>query len=151
MTVRAASKYVAGLLLAAALLWWVLRDTDGELLLAQLGRVSWPGLVACLTLNIGHNVFRVWRWRALLEPVRPNVPFRPMFDAVVLGYMTTWVIPGRLGELVRPALLAGRARLPLGACLGTVLADRLLDGFGVLILFTLGVAITPLKETNSPS
>ena len=61
-----------------------------------------------------------------------------LIDAVILGYATSWVVPGRLGELVRPALLAGRQRLPLGPCLGSVVADRLLDGMAVLALFVVG-------------
>ena len=133
-----------GLLLAAALFAWVLRGTS----LAQLGQhlrqASIPGLVAAAALNLSHNLFRTWRWRALLAPVRERLPFRPMFDAIVLGYATSAIVPGRLGELVRPALLAGRERLPLAPCLGSVLADRLLDGVAVLALFAVGAAMTPL-------
>lgn len=96
-------------------------------------------------LNLGHNVFRVWRWRALLEPVRPGVPFRPMFTAVILGYMTTWIVPGRVGELVRPMLLSEHEGLPLGPCIGTVVADRVLDATTVVALFAVGTWITPLE------
>jgi len=98
-----------------------------------------------LAVLLTHNVFRVWRWRALLEPVRVGVPFRPMFSAVILGYMTSWVVGGRVGELVRPALLSGREQLPLGPCLGTVVADRLLDGLAVLALFAIGMLVAPLQ------
>jgi uncharacterized protein (TIRG00374 family) len=69
-----------------------------------------------------------------------------MFSAVILGYATSWVAPGRLGELVRPALLSGRERLPLGPCLGSVVADRLLDGMAILGLFGLGVVLAPPTE-----
>jgi len=142
-----AAKFLGGAVLAAALLAWVLRGTDLSAIMAHLREVPLARLVLGLmlagALNIGQNVFRVLRWRALLEPVRPGVGFRPMFDAVILGYMTTWVVPGRLGELVRPALLAGRERLPLGACLGSVLADRVLDAFAVVSLFAVGVVLAP--------
>jgi uncharacterized protein (TIRG00374 family) len=126
------------------LLWWVLRGTDPQTLWDQAKQASLGGLVLAGVLNVGHNVFRVWRWRSLLEPVRRGVPFRPMFSAVILGYMTTWIIPGRLGELVRPAILAGRERLPIGACLGSVLADRLFDGLSIVVLFAVGMQLTPL-------
>ena len=61
-----------------------------------------------------------------------------MFSAVILGFMTTLLVPGRVGELVRPALLSAREDLPLGPCLGTVVADRLLDGAAIVALFALG-------------
>ena len=141
---RPAVKYLAGLLLAGILLAWVLRGADLRAISEQFRQASLPMLALCAALNLGHTAFRVWRWRALLEPVRREIPFRPMFDAVILGYWTSWVVPGRLGELVRPALLAGRQRLPLGPCLGSVVSDRLLDAAAMLALFTVGLAITPL-------
>jgi uncharacterized protein (TIRG00374 family) len=95
-------------------------------------------LVLGALINLGHNVFRVWRWRGLLAPVRRNVPFRPMFASVILGYMTTWLVPGRIGELVRPALLSAKEDVPLGPCVGTVVADRLLDGVAIVGLFAIG-------------
>jgi uncharacterized protein (TIRG00374 family) len=61
-----------------------------------------------------------------------------MWSAVILGYMTTWVVPGRLGELVRPALLTAREKVPLGPCIGSVLADRLMDVVAIFILFAVG-------------
>jgi len=145
MWMKAAAKYAGGALLAGALLWWVMRGTDPRAVWEQLRQASLIGLALSVFLNVGHSVFRVLRWRALLEPIRPGIPFRPMFVAVILGYMTSWIIPGRLGELVRPALLAGRCRLPLGPCLGSVLADRLLDGMAVLVLFGVGLWVTPIS------
>jgi len=141
---RALAKYAVSLLLAGLLLWFVLRGTDLRLVGEQLARASLGGLVLAAAVNLGHNVFRVWRWGVLLRPVRPAIPFRPMFDAVILGYMTSWIIPGRLGELVRPALLSGREGVPLGPCLGSIVADRLLDGAAVVTLFGIGIAATPL-------
>jgi uncharacterized protein (TIRG00374 family) len=68
-----------------------------------------------------------------------------MFVAVIVGYMTSWVVPGRLGELVRPMLLSAREPVPLGPCIGTVVADRMLDGIAVVALFVVGSWITPLE------
>src|SRR5206468_1137111 len=113
-------------------------DKDPQALSAALLSASWPALALAAFLNLAHNVFRVLRWGLLLTPVRPRVPFRPMFSAVILGFMTTLLVPGRVGELVRPALLSAREDLPLGPCLGTVVADRLLDGVAIVALFALG-------------
>jgi uncharacterized protein (TIRG00374 family) len=138
-------KYLCGFLVAALLLWWVLRGVDGRAIWEQLKQASVVGIAIAAVLNAGHNVFRVWRWRALLEPIRPAVAFRPMFTAVILGYMTTWVIPGRLGELVRPLVLSARQPVPLGPCIGTVVADRILDAVTIVFLFAVGLMVTPLE------
>ncbi|NIM63943.1 MAG: hypothetical protein GTN89_15370, partial [Acidobacteria bacterium] len=78
-------------------------------------------------------------------PVRRGIGFRPMFVAVILGYMTRWIIPGRLGELVRPMLLSARESLALGPVMGSVVADRVLDVVAVAFLFAVGIGITPLS------
>jgi uncharacterized membrane protein YbhN (UPF0104 family) len=129
-------KYAFGAVLAAVLLWWVVKDVDpGELGRAMAG-VNVPLYVASILLNVLHYVPRVWRWGLLLRPVSEHVRFRPMFVAVTLGYTITWIVPGRLGEFVRPALLSGRERLPLGPAVGSVVADRLLDGLTIVAMFT---------------
>jgi uncharacterized protein (TIRG00374 family) len=70
-----------------------------------------------------------------------------MFTAVIVGYTMTWIVPGRIGELGRPMLLAERERLPLGPCIGSVVADRILDALSVAGLFVLGTWLTPLSGT----
>jgi glycosyltransferase 2 family protein len=133
-----------GIALVAALAYWVLRGIEPEALLQQLRQASPAGLALAAVLNLGHNVFRAWRWRVLLAPVRPAVPYRSLLRALILGYAATWALPGRVGELVRPALLASRERLPLGPCLGSVVADRLLDGACVLGLLGVGLTLNAL-------
>jgi len=144
------AKALAGIVLAILLLWWVLRDTDPQQLRRAIAGASLGMLILGGVLNLGHNVFRVWRWRALLAPVREGLPFRPLFAAVVVGYLTTWLVPGRLGELVRPALLSARENVPLGPCLGTVLSDRLLDGMTIVLLFAAGTLVTRLPGDAAP-
>jgi uncharacterized protein (TIRG00374 family) len=143
--VRDVAKYAGGVLLAALLLWWVVRGADPVEVWEQLKEASWSLVALSVLLNLGHNIFRVWRWRVLLQPVRAGVRFRPMFVAVIVGYMTSWAIPGRLGELVRPLLLSAREKVPLGPCLGSIVADRMLDAITVVTLFVLGTWLVPLE------
>ena len=142
---RDVPKYLGGAALAALLMWFVLRGVDRTALLAAIGRASVMGLLAGAAVNLAHNVFRVWRWGALLAPVKPGLKFRPMFTAVIVGYLTTWVLPGRLGELVRPALLTAREGVPIGPSLGSIVADRILDGAAILVLFTTGTYLSPIE------
>ena len=145
MAIRDLTKYVLGLLLAVALMVWVLRGTDPSNLWREIRQASVPGLLLGAALNLGHVVFRVWRWKVLLTPVRRGLAFRGMFAAVMVGYMTSWLIPGRLGELVRPMLVSAREGIALGPVVGSVVADRILDIVSVAFLFALGIWITPLS------
>lgn len=136
---------MGGIALALLLLWWVLRGTDLGVLRLQLRQVSIPGLLAGAALMFCHNVFRILRWRTLLAPVRKEIAFRSLFVAVVLGYTVSFTIPGRLGELVRPAVLSGREQIPIGPCLGSVVTDRLMDILAILLLFSAGALSMSLE------
>lgn len=139
-----AAKLLAGLLLAAFLFWLVLRGTDLGEVRRALASASIPLLVIGAVVNASHNVFRVLRWKVLLRPSAPRVPLTALAGATFIGYMTTLVVPGRIGEVVRPALASARHDVPLGPSLGSVLADRLLDAVAIVVLFAVGIAFAPL-------
>ena len=80
------------------------------------------------------------RWRYLLRPVG-RVGFNAAFRAVVMGFAATSVLPGRVGELLRPYVLARTARLSASATFGTVVVERLLDLIAVLLLFGISVVM----------
>ena len=74
------------------------------------------------------------RWQRLLAPIAP-VGFAPAARATVIGFATTAVLPGRLGEVLRPYLLARRERLSASAVLATIVVERLFDVITVVLLF----------------
>jgi len=65
----------------------------------------------------------------------------------LVGYGALVVLPFRLGEAVRPALMRSRARLPLGTSAGVVGAERIVDG---LILSTILLVALLNAERRSP-
>ena len=78
-------------------------------------------------------VARIARWQRLLSPLA-HVGFAPAAYATVIGFATTAVLPGRLGEVVRPFLLARRERLSATAALGTIVMERLFDLITLVLL-----------------
>lgn len=122
----------------------MLRGVDLPTLGARLAEASVTGLLLACALVLVQNVFRAWRWEVLLAPIRRPLPFRLLFSAIVIGYMFSWVAPGRVGEVVRPLMLSARGDVPLAPALGTVVADRLLDAVSVVVMFAIAVWIAPL-------
>ena len=57
MSPKSVARALGGLILAAFLLWWVLRDTDPATLWETIRNVSWPLMGLCVLFNVGHNVF----------------------------------------------------------------------------------------------
>jgi uncharacterized protein (TIRG00374 family) len=93
-------------------------------------------MFACL---VGSHVVRAWRWRYLLEPLKPGIGIRNLVSAVMVGYMVNNVVP-RAGELVRPYTIGKLEGIAKSGAFGTVVVERIIDTISFLIL----AAIMPL-------
>jgi hypothetical protein len=84
---------------------------------------------------------RAWKWSALLRavPGAPPVRFGSVLRGIVVGAASTHLVPLRMDELLRAAVLSRRERIPAATVLGTVAVDRLVD-VGVAGLLLLAVA-----------
>jgi glycosyltransferase 2 family protein len=91
-------------------------------------------VVAALCASAGAIYFRAQRWRILLRPVA-DVPLGPAFSTTAIGFAATSVLPLRLGELIRPALLARRVGFGVSAALSSVVLERLFDMLFVILFF----------------
>lgn len=87
-----------------------------------------------LAVNFSALIFRTIRWRTLIDPENPP-PLYPTFFATTVGYMLSTVLPIRASDVARPALLSRRTTVRFSGALGTVLTERILDLFSLLLLF----------------
>ncbi len=95
-----------------------------------------PGLVAlCVAVNLAGYVVRAWRWRYLLAPLRRGIGMYNLTSTTMIGFMISFLVPFRVGEVVRPVLLARREKVNTGAAIATIALERLLDTLTVMTLF----------------
>jgi len=83
--------------------------------------------------------FRSLRWHFLLLHLKP-IPIRRLYPVIAIGYLAHNLLPVRLGEFVRAHLLGERETISKVSSLGTIAAERVLDGltlvFFVLVIWT---------------
>lgn len=121
-------------LLAVALLAWFLRGINVHELSLAIGRANLSCIAAAIAVTIATYVFRAWRWQALLAPIG-GASFRNSFRVTAIGFTATNVLPGRLGEILRPYLISRAENVTAPAAFATVLIERLLDLSCVMLLF----------------
>lgn len=127
------------LLLAGGLLLLFLRQVRLEPLRQAIRSASAAWLAASLAIAISTFLLRAVRWTWLLRPLG-RVPFLPAFLATAVGFAGN-NLPARVGEVIRPALLARMRRLPFSALLASILFERALDGGSVVFFFLLAVGL----------
>lgn len=71
---------------------------------------------------------RVQRWYFLIQPIEPGVDRKEVSRVGLIGFGAILILPLRLGEFVRPALLAQKTKVSISAGLGTAVVERVVDG-----------------------
>jgi uncharacterized protein (TIRG00374 family) len=83
---------------------------------------------------------RSWRWGLLLRPFKRHVPFRSLWNFSLIGFMISYLLPGRLGEIARPVMLAEKEKIKKSQAIATIINERLFDLLAVLVLLALYLA-----------
>jgi uncharacterized membrane protein YbhN (UPF0104 family) len=101
--------------------------------------VRWEWVVAAIALNLLSVLCRAYAWETVIkqsiQPPRPG--FRLVFSAFSVGLFANAVLPGRVGELARVAVLRRRITGRRGATatlVGSVFAHRMFDLFPAVTL-----------------
>jgi uncharacterized protein (TIRG00374 family) len=125
------------LAVAVALIVW--RGPDWHLVHDAFSAVSWKWVAAAIGLNLLSVLARSLSWDTAIKQsvTRPYPSFPTVFSAFSVGLFANAVLPGRVGELARVAVL--RRRMPgrkgtTARLVGSVFAHRMFDLFPALTL-----------------
>ena len=126
-------------LFAAMVVLLVWRGPEWGLVADAFRLVELEWVILAIALNLLSVVARAAAWNQVIEqampPPRPR--FREVFSAFGVGLFANAVLPGRIGELARVAVLTRRQARRADAwatLVGTVFAHRVFDVFPVLLL-----------------
>jgi len=141
-------RVLVSLLIAGGFVWLLAR---GGLPLVPsdeaLRRIPAWAVAAYVAVLIPVYVLRTYRWVYLLRPLAPRMRVTRVLSIGFLGFSAIFFAPLRMGEIVRPYLLAEEGEVTFMQAAGTIFAERVIDGL-LLTLFTV-VSMT-LATTVSP-
>jgi hypothetical protein len=124
--------------LTIGLLVWFLKNASLRDIWMHVRTARTDLLVLSVVFVIVTYWARAVRWQYLLAPIG-NASFRNVFRATVIGFAALSLLPARVGDVLRPYLLARKEGLPMSATLATVIMERVLDLTAVLVLLAIYV------------
>jgi uncharacterized protein (TIRG00374 family) len=136
------ARALIGFVVSALFIWLLIKygginwsDSWQYVRSANLPLLALSALTATLIFAI-----RVPRWRIIL-PQQPGrgLPFKALFESIIIGQMMTNVVPGRAGELARPYVLSRKEGVPFSTGVASVVVDRVFDGIVVLLLLVVAM------------
>jgi uncharacterized membrane protein YbhN (UPF0104 family) len=128
---------------SVAAFWILFREVDAEAFFGALRRVELPWVLACVAFQVAYHLCRIFRWGQLVQPVR-RVSARSVLSINAIGYLAINILPFRMGEFVRPALLTEREGVSFSSGVAVSVVDRLLDIAALGVLFVLMISFADL-------
>ena len=125
-------------ILAIALIGWFLRDANLSDVWRHVRAAHTELLFVAVVFMASTLWIRTLRWQQLLTPIGPT-HFRTVFRAGVIGFAALAILPARVGDLLRPYLVARQEGLPVSATFATIVMERVLDLITVLALMAIYV------------
>ncbi|MEA3280534.1 MAG: lysylphosphatidylglycerol synthase transmembrane domain-containing protein [Thermodesulfobacteriota bacterium] len=126
-----------GILLSAVALYLSFRNVPFADLATYLTTINYFWILPAVFIALMSFVIRTLRWQFILGAAH-TVNFRQAFHPLMIGFMLNCILPGRIGELARPAILQKKDNLPFSTGLATVAAERLFD---IILLIILAITV----------
>jgi len=116
------------------LLYFAFRGISFENLKEDFRSAKYGWVLFSLIFAILAYISRAIRWNILIEALNYKPRLSNTFFALLLGYLANFAFP-RLGEVTRCASLAKKEKIPVDKLFGTVIVERVVDLFTLIILF----------------
>ena len=135
MNTKLKNSLIIGVLISSLALYFAFRNVPFAELMTYLGAFNYYWIAPSLGVVLIAFVLRVIRWQIILAS-NIKIGFWYAFHLLMISFMINSILPGRVGEFARPAILKKKDQIPFTTGLATVLAERVFD-MGLLILFFL--------------
>ncbi|WP_230470443.1 lysylphosphatidylglycerol synthase transmembrane domain-containing protein [Lujinxingia vulgaris] len=111
---------------------------DLDQLIPALGKVPLSVVLLACALSSVNYAFRFLRWQLYLGRLDIKVPWRPSLQIFLAGLVMS-ISPGKVGEVLKSALLRRSYGVPVAHSAPVVFAERLTDLLGLFAIGALGV------------
>lgn len=128
------------LVLTALIFLWIGLKTDWTSTWKAVGSSDLKWVGASVTVMIFAHWLRGYRWNMLTAPAGYPLSAKRSFYAVMSGYLIN-VATSRGGEVVRCAMAAKTEKAPADLLIGTVVTERLVDMFMLLLVCVTGLLV----------
>jgi len=143
---RHAAKLIASAVITASIIYTLQK---GGLKLwpdsGSFAQLRWWTVGGYLATVMAMWYFRAIRWRFLLRPLH-TYPRKRILAVSWIGFAAILLMPFRLGEFVRPFMVREKGKVSMPAATGTIVVERVVDGFYLSIVLAVALIFVPHLE-----
>jgi len=125
--------FIIGLAISAVCLTFLFRGVDFGEVYDTIQRIEYRPIFFAIIVGTVSFLLRAIRWQFLIRPVK-KISVMNLFSATSIGFMANNILPFRLGEFIRPYIIAKKEDISFSSSLATIVAERIFDMFTLLIV-----------------
>ncbi len=137
---------ILGVIISALTLYLAFKNVPFSDLIIYIVSINFFWALPSVLVVLISFVLRAYRWQIILESAG-EVSFWKAYHPLMIGFMINCVLPGRVGEFARPAILQKEEKIPFSTGLATVAAERVFDVTIMMILFAALLATVQIDPT----
>jgi conserved hypothetical protein len=129
-----------GIAISVACLYLAFHNVEWSKVIETARNANYWLLILAVAAATAMFPLRARRWRTILDPVAPKLPFGPLWRSTAIGMMVNNVVPLRAGEFARAyALTREVPEVSFATGLASLVVDRVFDAIVVLLLLALAM------------
>lgn len=137
--------FIIGTIVSAFFLYLALRGIEWDVLWRVLRETRAAYIVPAVLAGLLSHYTRSYRWKFMLLPIK-RISTASLFSATMIGFMANNLLPARLGEIVRAYALGRREQISRTASFATIVYERIVDVFCLLVLLWVMLMNVPGPE-----
>ena len=102
-------------------------------------------LIPAMIMHLSCHWARSIRWRYFLARTK-LVPVWTLFQATMIGYMGSTILPAHLGEIFRANVVGNRENVATSSVLASIVIERIVDMFSLLLIMVGILLIYPFPD-----
>ena len=138
-------KVVLGILISAVLVYLSVRGINFQDIVHDLKKIKLSYVAIFIIIVLLMQWLRSYRWGVILQPLE-KMDQLSLFSVTSVGFLAIAAIPARIGELARPYLIAQKSTIKMASALGTIIVERALDSFSVLMIAVIVIFLNDLPS-----
>ena len=134
-----------GVVISAFFLCLSFRKVDFTRMAEAFQQMNYWLVFPAVALVFFSHWLRALRWKFLIAPLR-DVNMNTLYSSLLFGYMANTFLPAHLGEFIRAYMVGRKYPVHGGSVFATIVIERLIDMFTLLILMALTLVVFPFPD-----
>jgi len=140
---------IVGLMVSIICSWLFVRKIEWSSLGVAFSEAKYIYIFPTIIIMFASFYIRAIRWEVLLSPIK-KISVLNLFSASMIGFMANNVLPARLGEIIRPVMIARKEKIGVSTSFATIAIERVFDILGIIVIASLLFCFLPSdNQANS--